>query len=208
MPTSTIIDFDGTLVAENSTRVLEEVIFSEFFGHRRKVVGWLFFGGGKRAINAVVVVLLRVTRRQIDWRFALFLSFLGDTSSMDTDRVVAATTKCLTVNHDLLAALEDVPEIAIISCGMTPVIRSLCEGLPRSTTLLAASSFSLDRDARRRTMLLEPSDKVSFLLRRPNEPYITDDGDEARLVAAKMEGATGTTFHVSRRYGFYVVTGE
>ncbi len=208
MENSVVLDFDGTLIAENSTRVLERVIFSSYDGGRRGLIDWLYFGNGQRILNILLAILHRFTRRNIDWRFLLFFKSIGAKIPTSFDGVIAETASRLTLNKDLLVTLEGYQEIAILSCGMSLVIDEFCKGLDMNITLLAASNFSLEADGRNRINLLEPKDKISILLRHPSKLYITDDAVEAAIIATAFGRTEHRSFSISEDHHLFFVVND
>ncbi len=99
MSAGVVYDFDGTLVLENSTRVLEEVMFSLYRGRLRREIRWVFFGAGRRGVNALSSAVGILTGRRIDWRFIAFIRVMGDQSPVHLASMCELAAAKLTLNE-------------------------------------------------------------------------------------------------------------
>ena len=206
MQNNLVLDFDGTLVIENSTRVLERIVFNSYVGKMPDAINWIFFGAGSFYISALSSILGRVSRRHIDWRFLIFLRIVGGHTSQRIDSMFDDAASRLTLNARLLEDFASNDRIMIISCGLAPMIDSFVRRSLIDAVLLKGSKFTERSSGKISVELLEPRDKISVLLGIPTLEYVTDDTREAQLVAKNLKRSNGLSAHVSEAGGIYRVT--
>jgi hypothetical protein len=206
MKNDLVVDFDGTLVVENSTRVLERLAIDSYVGKLPVVVNWIFFGAGRRVVNASSSILGRICGRRVDWRFLLFLRIVGGRTSRPFQELCGDAASCLTVNTHLQDSLAASQHLGIISCGLTPIIECFVGVAGIDAEILDGSRLVELTGGRTSAKMLEPRDKISVLAAIPNLVYLTDDAQEAQLIAHGIKRANAGETHVSKQYGIYRVT--
>jgi hypothetical protein len=184
MENKLIVDFDGTLINENSTRVLEVVIFEAYVGRCRRILHWSFFGLGEYFTNRFANLLTLASRRQIDWRFRLFLRLCGARLSRPLGELIDDAASRLTLNEALLQTLVRDEPTLILSCGCAQVIEAFLRTSNLNAYLLKASQLRLNKSGRPQVEMVEPRDKVAILLEFSKLKYVTDDRYEAELVSS------------------------
>jgi hypothetical protein len=205
MKNNLVMDFDGTLVVENSTRVLERLAFDHYVGKLPGAVNWIFFGAARRWLNASSSILGRISGRRIDWRFVLFLRIVSGRTSRSFELLCEDTASGLTINIHVLDSLDSPQQLEIISCGLTPVIAHFVRTASLDAKILAGSSLVERPGGRISAKMLEPRDKISVLASIPNLEYLTDDEQEARWIARGIK-SDDVAIRVSKRDGIYRVT--
>jgi hypothetical protein len=199
------VDFDGTLVVENSTRLLEREMFAAYRGRSRRVLAWLFFGGGSAYVTGLSSVIGRVVGRRIDWRFVLFLLVTRGRFTQDVGPMCDAVAARLRLNTRLRGVVTSEGRLMIVSCGCGPVIERFigCSGI--DAVVVDASDLWQGRSGRVSARLREPRDKVAALLTIRAREYVTDSLGEARLVARNVERSGVVGVNVEEVNGLYRV---
>ena len=177
-----ILDFDGTLVVENSSRVFCEVVLEahrsftnwllqRLTGGRLAPIGYAIFGTLGRVLggrDAKLLVLLWLNRH--------YLKNHGDEVSL-------ATARRLTLNLALVNEYHQPFEI--LSTGLEPIIQSFLAIHPEVTCITVTAS-TCTFGARTASHLLNLADKITWLSQLQSARYYTDYDHEATLLAATL----------------------
>lgn len=203
MPNTLIFDFDGTLVVENSSRVLEKVMFESYTGRLRPPIQWTFFGGGRRWVNAMSITVGRLTGRRIDWRLTVFLRIMNRRTSNQFASLCEIAAAELTPNTEVVGRLGRESPIIVASCGLAPVIDAFFSRLGVDAFVLRASGVTVTTSGRILLALLEPRDKSAVLQGIPALHYVTDDREEALIVKEDRQRFRSAVVDVFERSGLY-----
>jgi len=200
-----VFDFDETLVIENSSRVLEKVMFARYAGRFRPAIGWIFFGGGRRCANALSLIVGSLTRRRIDWRLIAFLRIMNRSTSDQLTAMCEVAAAELTPNMEAIGYLSRESQIIVASCGLAPVIDAFFSKFEMDALVLRASEVTVTTSGRIRINLIEPRDKSGVLQVIPALHFVTDDRTEAQIVREDRERIRRASVEVFERNGLYHV---
>jgi hypothetical protein len=179
---NTIIDFDGTLVYENSSRILEDVIFDYWEGRTARFTYELYRGRLALLGRILFVGLYRITRR--DGRLWLLLRLSRPLLKAKLPQIVRATAKRLRLHTDL--GVNYSRPFTILSTGLEPVIRAFLKLHPElNCTDVLSSHFSAGPG--HFSLRLRPIRyKVGAMRHYQPRLYLTDHHHEAALLQTKL----------------------
>jgi len=195
---STIIDFDGTLVYENSSRVLEQVILEQSASPLTQV---LYHSRFARSKNLAFATLSRLLGRR-DARLFVLLWLSRQLLRHQGPYIYQLTAQRLTPNTEL--AVYTTQPFIVLSTGLQPVIEAylrLNPQLPCTSVIASRVPLAL----RHFHHLLPPRAKLTSLIYHRHYQYFTDYEDEANLLEARLPWShqrsihqlkNGTTIHI------------
>ena len=175
-PSGNILDFDGTLVRENSATVLMDVLIERAANRPERWAAWLLRGPIQRPVR-MLFALLGMARGGRDVRLAWALWAFRRTLTIDTRSVFATVAGRLTLNPALAEVYAQ--PFAVASLGLRPVIEAFAALHPELPIgRIYASDYRRDK-SRWRLRLSTPRAKVRLLMDLAPARYLTDYGREA-----------------------------
>lgn len=171
-----ILDFDGTLVRENSSHVLIDILIERAANRAERQAAWLLHGPVQRPVR-MLFHLLGMARGGRDMRLAWTLWAFRRTLTDDAQTVFAAVAGRLTLNP-VLAEVYAQPFV-VASLGLRPVIDAFAALHPELPIgQIYASEYRRDR-SRWLLRLSTPGAKVRLLTDLAPALYLTDYDREA-----------------------------
>jgi hypothetical protein len=179
--TNSYVDFYGTLVRENSSRVLKSLLFERARTRRQKAVTWWCEGPLSRLAN-LGFIILGMLMGGIDARLLVVLWAYRDLLAHQGLLIFREAAQRLTLNQDVLFKSEQ--PIAIISLGLTPVIEAFLELHPEiKVSKIVASQFSASRRGPK-VHLNSIADKIKHIPLGSPAEYYTDYLHEVQMLQA------------------------
>ena len=170
-----VLDFDGTLVCENSSNVLVDILVERASRSERRAA-WLLSGPARRPVRMLFTALAMASGGR-DMRLAWALWAFRHTLTADPAEVFAAVAGRLTLNP-VLAEMYDQPFV-VASLGLRPVIDAFAALHPELLVeRVYASEYRLDK-SRWTLRLSTPRAKVRLLTTLAPARYLTDYDREA-----------------------------
>ena len=123
-PSGNILDFDGTLVRENSSNVLIDILIERAANRAERQAAWLLRGPIRRPVRMLFTLLGMATGGR-DLRLAWALWVFRRTLTLDAQIVFATVAGRLTLNP-VLAEVYAQPFV-VASLGLRPVIDAFAE---------------------------------------------------------------------------------
>jgi hypothetical protein len=172
-----IVDFDETLIFENSSRVFEKVLFDQSNGITRFLLRSLFFGKVSPLTNRVLGIFSLLFLGGRDMRLLFFLIVFKETIRRNSDFLIEQTITFLNINPELNTELQK-GDIIILSRGICEIITSFLERNNFLFTKVIGSKLSKHQA----TGLLTLRDKLFFLRDIKEFCYYTDDENEKNFL--------------------------
>jgi len=181
----TFVDFDGTLVLENSSRILMETLMEHATTKPERLTARALGGSLQRVFRVALGVVSRVTGDR-DLALVLVLWAFRETFVANGDEIIADVAHKLTLN----GSLEDVyaEPFSIASAGLRPVIEAFLQRYPHLPVIKVYASELLVDGAKLRLKLLTMRGKLRALLRDDTRSYFTDYDREARMYGRRVPG--------------------
>jgi haloacid dehalogenase-like hydrolase len=178
MPSSgNVLDFDGTLVRENSSHELIGLLIDRAASRTERRAAWVLRGPFRRPAR-MLFTLLGLARGGRDLRLAWTLWAFRRTLAVDAEQVFTSVAGRLTLNP-VLADVYAQP-FTVASLGLRPVIEAFAALHPElHIQRIYASEYHLNR-SRRVLRLSTPRAKVRLLSGLAPTLYFTDYDWEAR----------------------------
>lgn len=175
-PSGNILDFDGTLVRENSSNVLIDILMERAANRPERQAAWLLRGPVRRPVR-MLFTLLGMACGGRDLRLAWALWAFRRTLAVDAQMVFAAVAGRLTLNP-MLAEIYAQPFV-VASLGLRPVIDAFAASHPELPIgHIYASEYCQDK-SRWLLRLSTPRAKVRLLTDLAPTLYLTDYDQEA-----------------------------
>ena len=175
-PSGNILDFDGTLVRENSSNVLIDILIERAANRAERHAAWLLRGPIRRPVRMLFTLLGMATGGR-DLRLAWALWVFRRTLTLDAQIVFATVAGRLTLNP-VLAEVYAQPFV-VASLGLRPVIDAFVELHPELPIgHIYASEYRRD-ESRWLLRLSTPRAKVRLLTDLAPTLYLTDYNREA-----------------------------
>lgn len=176
-----IVDFDGTLVQQNSSRVLEKEIYNFIESFlQQKVLYFLYFSSFSSFFNLCRLLLSKLFADGVDLRLKSFVFFSSFTFKKYQDEILDACVKKLTLNQDLLSEVEG--SFIIASLGLNCVIHRVVNHY----RLPVKEVFSSVMDEKLSLSMKNYNAKIAFLNQYNAFEYITDDPKEFQKIIQKI----------------------
>lgn len=188
-----ILDFDGTLVKENSARVFEAVTLRHHGRLKTKAISVVYFGPLRKHVDRIFGGLARVFYGGKDLRLATFLVLSKKVLAARHQEITEKTATILSMNSDLVQmfGVKDGPVI-ILSCGLRPIIEEFLRRNEIDGEVRMASSVRIGAN-KLKFNIMAPAHKLGFL-EKGNEfektLYLTDDHKEAQMLSKKIGNKT------------------
>jgi hypothetical protein len=177
-----ILDFDGTLVLQNSSRILESVIFTEIANSRGAMLRRIY-ESRSGAINALFAAITRLARGR-DGRLLLLLGLTRHLIRGKEQSVFERTAERLELTPEI-AKLYTQPFI-ILSNGLEPIIQAFLRRHPELYCRMVSASSALITRGGLRISLRSPSSKATILYQCRPYRYVTDHAHEALILEAAL----------------------
>lgn len=175
------LDFDGTLVRENSSVVLTSILFTRARTRRQRLVTW-WCTGPLRRVATLSFMTLSLILGGIDAKLLVVLWAFRDLLADQGNLIFNETASRLTLNTDVLARIDQ--PTTILSLGLAPVIEAFLGLNPDiQVATLVASEFSASRRGPK-VKLLSIGDKVKHLHLSGETAYLTDYDHEVSVLQA------------------------
>jgi haloacid dehalogenase-like hydrolase len=175
-PSGNILDFDGTLVRENSSNVLIDILIDRAANRPERQAAWLLRGPVQRPVR-MLFTLLGMARGGRDLRLAWALWMFRRTLAVDAQILFAAVAGRLTLNPVLAEVY--VQPFVVASLGLRPVIEAFAALHPELPIgHIYASEYRRDK-SRWLLRLSTPRAKVRLLTGLAPALYLTDYDREA-----------------------------
>jgi hypothetical protein len=175
-PSGNILDFDGTLVLENSSNVLIDILMERAANWPERQAAWLLHGPIQRPVW-MLFTLLGMASGGRDLRLAWALWMFRRTLTVDSQTVFATVAGRLTLNP-VLAEVYAQP-FMVASLGLRPIIDAFAALHPELPIgHVYASEYRQDK-SRWRLRLSTPRAKVRLLTDLAPTLYLTDHDREA-----------------------------
>jgi len=175
-----IVDFDKTIVTENSSRVLEREVFNSLkTPFRRCILYIIFFSPLKVFTNIFFYLIALLFYDRQDLRLRAFMSMCKKEFMADKDLYFKATSQKLTFNGKILKYLGE-GDFVILSNGIRDIIVSFLDSRGIGCSAVESSLFSAGKLA-----LKNIHDKINYLAAKESFTYLTDDPKELSLLKKK-----------------------
>jgi hypothetical protein len=171
-----VLDFDGTLVRENSSNVLIDILVERAASRPERRAAWLLRGPARRPVR-MLFTLLGMARGGRDLRLAWALWAFRRTLTADARTVFATVAGRLTLNP-VLAEVYARPFV-VASLGLRPVIDAFAELHPELPIGHVYASEYRRVKSRWLLRLSTPRAKVRLLTDLAPALYLTDYDREA-----------------------------
>lgn len=171
-----VVDFDGTLVRENSSHVLIDLLIGRAASRSERLAAWLLAGPAQRPVR-MLFHLLGLARGGRDVRLAWTLRAFRRTLAADAEAVFATVAGGLTLNPALAEVYAQ--PFVVASLGLRPVIDAFAALHPElPISHVYASEYRQDK-SRWLLRLSTPRAKVRLLTHLEPALYLTDYAREA-----------------------------
>lgn len=171
-----VLDFDGTLVRENSSHVLIDLLIERAANRPERQAAWLLHGPVQRPVR-MLFNLLGLARGGRDLRLAWALWAFRRTLTADAQTVFATVAGRLTLNP-VLAEVYAQPFV-VASLGLRPIIEAFAALHPELPMGQIYASEYRRGDSRWLLRLSTPRAKVRLLTDLAPTLYLTDYDREA-----------------------------
>ena len=171
-----LLDFDGTLVLENSSRLLMNELFSQSHSAPQLILRWLLRGKLRRLFELLLAVASRLYGCR-DTQLVIVMMFFREDMTAHSNEIFDRVAGKLTLNLQLKEYFES--DFEIVSTGLEPLIgRYLLLHPNLRVSGVVASMY----DAKSGPQLMPIGQKVDVLKKYSSWRYITDYDYEATLI--------------------------
>jgi hypothetical protein len=186
-----IVDFDGTLVRENSSNVLIDILMERAANRPERQAAWLLRGPVRRPVR-MLFSLIGIASGGRDLRLAWALWAFRRTLAVDAQMVFAAVAGRLTLNP-VLAEVYAHPFV-VASLGLRPVIDAFAASHPELPIGRIYASEYCPEKSRWQLRLSSPRAKVRLLTDLAPTLYLTDYDQEA----IRLQRKASRPYHCER----------
>jgi hypothetical protein len=179
------IDFDGTLVLENSSRVLMDTLLASPSSRPERLLAGVLTGRWRRPVRFGLAVAGRLVGER-DLELILMLLAYRRTIVRDGEQIFAGVAARLTLNTDLQTVYSR--PFGIASTGLRPVIEAYLVMHPElHCTAVFASNVARDT-GRYAVRILPLRAKIRALDAFNSTSYFTDYDKEVKLFQRRSQG--------------------
>ncbi len=187
-----VLDFDGTLVEENSSRLFEKQLLERdqpsILKHLLLLV---FFSRLSYFVDFVLTIISKITNGY-DLRRRIIIKNVS--RHIDVQKIcecIELTAKSLSFNKSLSSLVSSYQnKLLILSSGLDVIIRKFLEIRGIRVKAVIASKLTIDQNSIKLLYEIRPKDKVKILCRLSHRfgklIYITDDMREYYVLRAML----------------------
>ena len=167
-----IVDFDGTLIYQNSSRILEKEIYRILpLSFKKKIIYFIYFSFVSLFFDLCFIVIWRFFVNKRDVRFIVFLYLTFDFFKNNQNIVFQNCLSKISVRTDLYDKKD---HLTIASLGLDTFIQYIVDYYKIPVKSIFASSLNEKWLFQGKTY----QDKIKFLATYPSFEYVTDDLNE------------------------------
>ncbi len=182
---NTFIDFDGTLVYENSSQVLIDHLLSQANSPSQRALARLLNSRLRWLVTKTLGVATRLTGK--DTMLRLVLMVFRSEISESADEIFAAVAQKLHLNTKLSA--EHSRPFTILSVGLQPLIEQFLLLHPELNCARAIGSSYKSGSRNSSPVIKTVNHKIIYLSRAKQIRYYTDYKHEADTFKAELKGS-------------------
>jgi hypothetical protein len=184
-PSNTFIDFDGTLVLENSSMELIDALMDRASTRPERLLVGLLTSPLHRLMRLVFEIAGRITGDR-DMVLMLVLWAFKQTYVANQSEIVAEVAQRLTLNDSLKS--EHRRPFSIASAGLRPIIEAFLKLHPELPVQEIYASELVANGPRLRLKLMTLHGKLLTLRAQEADSYFTDYDREAKLFERLLPG--------------------
>lgn len=175
-----ILDFDGTFILENSSRLFEDITFEYNKSTLRPFVYIIFFSDISNIFNKIFVFISFLLLKGKDFRLYLYVTMSQNTISTNFNDIMNKVVSNLTLNTKLYNEYKD-KKVTILSKGFFIIIEKFLKTKDIKCDKIVGSNIGTNGD-KIYLNLLSFESKMNYLKELYNFMYYTDSMSEIRYI--------------------------
>lgn len=180
-----VLDFDGTLVLENSSRLFENITYKYNDTMTRYFIYIIFFSSMSKIFNRIFRFVSIILLKEIDIRLYIYTYMSKKTITDNFEKIIDDVSSNLSLNKELYEKHKD-KEITILSRGIVDIIERFSKHKNIKYNRIIGSKIELIGD-KIHFNILSFEDKVKYLENFNNFIYYTDSMSEGKYICQKLK---------------------
>lgn len=180
-----ILDFDGTLVLNNSARKFESITFKYNKSMKRHIIYLIFFSDISKIFNKIFAFISILLLKGKDFRLYLYVLMSQNTIIDNFDKITNIVASDLALNTKLYDECRD-KKITVLSKGFVVIIEKFLKANNIKCDRIVGSNIGINGD-KIYFSLLSFENKMNYLEELYNFIYYTDSISEIRYINNRLK---------------------